>query len=489
MFNKLAHTAKHTIIYSIGNLSAKLVGFILLPLYTEYLTTGEYGIFALLEITGTIIVAVFSFKLSTGMMRWCSGKKSNEFIKSIFFTTYISALFIIVFLNLTLQLFTEDFSILFFGHTNYSDYFIILLISVSFEILNLFPFDLIRLKEKPALFVTLSLIRIITILSFNIYFIKYLQMGVKGIILSQLIGNLLVHLFSLPIIIKNMIFSFYWGELMKIFKYSIPLVFSTISMMVLTMGDRYLIKYYLNFSEVGIYSLGFKIASVINLLIVQSFQTGFLPVAYKNYNKPDYNRFFSKTLTYYAFILVFCSLGLSLFSKEIIDFFSKNKEYINAYKIVPYIAMAFIFKGIQYIYSLGLHFVKKTYYNATIIFIMALLNLLLNILFIPWFGIKGAAISTIISWIIMSFLFYKYSTKFYKVNYELRKIYLLVIMASLLYVLSQVTTIENTIFYLGLKMLILVSFPFLLYLFNFYEKVEIQYIKTFLFKVSGRKNH
>ena len=276
---------------------------------------------------------------------------------------------------------------------------------------------------------------------------------------------------------------------MKIFKYSIPLVFSTISMMVLTMGDRYLIKYYLNFSEVGIYSLGFKIASVINLLIVQSFQTGFLPVAYKNYNKPDYNRFFSKTLTYYAFILVFCSLGLSLFSKEIIDFFSKNKEYINAYKIVPYIAMAFIFKGIQYIYSLGLHFVKKTYYNATIIFIMALLNLLLNILFIPWFGIKGAAISTIISWIIMSFLFYKYSTKFYKVNYELRKIYLLVIMASLLYVLSQVTTIENTIFYLGLKMLILVSFPFLLYLFNFYEKVEIQYIKTFLFKVSGRKNH
>ncbi len=487
MLAKLKQTAKQTLIYSLGNISSKLIGFILLPLYTGYLSTVEYGMFAILEVTATIMVAVFGFKLSTAMMRWCSIEKSEFKTKSILFTTYTSSFLVIVLLNIILQPFRDSFSLLFFGNSQYQEYFLILFLSVSFEILNLFSLDLIRLKERPVFYILISITRLSTILVLNIYFIKYLSLGIKGILLSQLIGNALITLITLPVLIKNMVFNFYYSELKKMLNYGIPLVFSTISMMLLTMGDRYIIKYYLNYSEVGIYSLGYKIASVVNVLIIQSFQTGFLPIAYKNFDKPDAQRFFSKILTYYTFILVISSLGISLFAKEVIELFSKSKEFNIAYTVVPYISLAFVFKGIQYVYSLGLHFTKKTKYNASIVLLATILNFALNFILIPRFGIYGAAGATIVSWVIMSTAFYKYSFKFYKVKYELRNILVLISVGIGFYLLSLL--FQNTTVYLRiiLKSLLIIAFPIILWIFNFYEKAEINILKEFFFK-KYRKN-
>ncbi|MCK5028597.1 MAG: oligosaccharide flippase family protein [Bacteroidales bacterium] len=487
MLGKLKHTAKQTFIYSLGNISSKLIGFILLPLYTGYLQTEEYGIFAILEVTSTIMVAVLSFKLSTAMMRWCSSENIGDKAKSLLFTTYSSSFFIIILLNLTLQPFRESFSNLFFSTNIYSEYFLILLLSVSFEILNLFSFDLLRLKEKSFFYISASILRIVTILVLNIYFIKYVGLGVKGIILSQLIGNVLIYIITLPFIIKNMILKFDLPELKKMFQYGIPLIFSTISMMMITMGDRYIIKYFSNYSDVGIYSLGYKIASVTNVLIIQSFQTGFLPIAYKNFDKPDAQRFFSKILTYYTFVLVLASLGISLFSQEVIDLFSKNSDYNIAYTIVPFISLAFIFKGVQYVYSLGLHFAKKTKYNAYIVLCAAIINFIINILLIPRYGIYGAAVATIISWIIMSTAFYKFSFKYYKVKYEIKKVVLLIVTGIALYSIS--LFFNDFIFYTKIiaKSILIISFPFLLWIFRFYEKNELEILKGFVKKVFSRK--
>ncbi|MBU8893918.1 MAG: oligosaccharide flippase family protein [Bacteroidales bacterium] len=483
MLGKLKHTAKQTLIYSLGNISSKLIGFILLPLYTGYLLTEEYGIFAILEVTSTIMVAVFSFKLSTAMLRWCSSENSENRVKSLLFTTYSSAFLIIALLNLSLQPFRESFSNLFFNTNIYSDYFLILFLSVSFEILNLFSFDLLRLKEKSAFYISVSILRITAILVLNIYFIKYLGLGVKGIILSQLIGNILVFVLTIPFLLKNMILQFNIAELKRMLQYGIPLIFSTISMMIITMGDRYIIKYFLNYSEVGIYSLGYKIAGVTNVLIIQSFQTGFLPIAYKNYDKPDAQKFFSKILTYYTFVLVLASLGISLFSQEIIELFSKNSDYNIAYTVVPFISLAFIFKGIQYVYSLGLHFAKKTKYNAYIVLSAAIINFAINIILIPRYGIYGAAVATIISWVIMSTAFYKFSFKFYKVKYEIKKVILLIVTGIALYGISFVFNDFNFFIKIIFKSILIILFPIILWILNFYEKNELDIVKSFLRKV------
>lgn len=477
MLDKLKHTFKHTVIYSIGNVSLKLIGIILLPLYTTHLESSEYGAYAILEVTSMILVSVLSFRLSTAMMRWWAGTKDDYKKKSIVFTSFISAFTIVLFLNLFAFPFHNDFSILFFGTENYNEYFLILVLSVSFEILNLFPMELLRIREKSALFITITISKTLTVLFLNILLIAYYKLGIKGILIGQMTGNILVFVITFPFLKKNMTSNYNFEELRGMFKYGYPLVFTTIAMMLMNLGDRFILKYLLGYSEVGVYTIGYKISSIINIFVLQSFQMGFLPFAYRLYSDDKRaKRFFSKVLTYYTFVLIIASLSLSLFSKEIIEFFSKSKEYWPAYKIIPILSMAFVLRGIQYVISLGLHFVKKTKYNAFIVLSIAAINVGLNFLLIPKFNILGAAITTVISWMLMIILFYYFTQREYYVNYEIFKIVKLISLGIILFIISTFFNDINIILRISLKVLIIISFPWILFLAGFYEKIEIERI-------------
>ncbi len=475
MLNKLKHTFKHTFIYSIGNVSLKLIGIVLLPLYTTHLDSAEYGAYAILEVTSMIIVSVLSFRLSTAMMRWWAGTKDNHDRKSIVFTSFISAFTVVLLFNLLAFPFYKDFSSLFFGTEIYNEYFLILFLSVSFEILNFFPMELLRIKEKSALFITITISKTLAILFINILLVAYYQLGIKGILIGHMTGNILVFVITFPFLKKNIVVNYNFTEFRGMFKYGFPLVFTTIAMMLMNLGDRYILKYLIGYSEVGLYTIGYKIAGVINLFILQSFKMGFLPVAYKQYSDDSQSkRFFAKVLTYFVLILVVAGLGLSLFSKEIVEFFSKREEYWAAYRVIPLLSLAFVLQGIQYVFSLGLHYVKKTKYNAFIVLSIAILNIGLNFLLIPRYKIMGAAVTTVISWIFMIILFYYFSQREYHVDYEILKIIKIISLGIVLFVISTFFNDVSILARIALKVLIIVSFPLILYLTGFYEKIEIE---------------
>jgi O-antigen/teichoic acid export membrane protein len=477
MLNKLKNTLKHTFIYGLGNLSIKLIGLVLLPLYTKHLSSAEYGAFAILEVTSLIITYVFSFKLSTSMMRWWSTIKDDNYKKVIVFTAFSSSILVIIFLNINSFIFSKFLSDILLDDKYLYDLVRIVFLSASFEILNYYALELIRLKEKSILYVIIAILRTVVVLTLNIILVAYCNYGIKGILLSQLSGHVLVLLITFPFLRKNMILRYDWDELKKMLNYCIPLVFSTIAMMLMNMGDRYLIRYLLDFSDVGIYSLGYKISSVINIFVLQSFQMGFLPIAYKQFQTKDANRFFSKTLTYYTLILTIAALVISLFGKELIELLSKREEYFSAYKVIPFFSLAFILRGVEYVFSLGLHYTKKTKYNAIIVFSLALLNILLNFIFIPVFKIIGAAVTTVICWILMAVLFYNFSQKFYKVNYEIKKIIMIIFTGCGLFLLSFLYFDLTLHIKLLIKILSVISFPFILFLMKFYEPIEIIRLK------------
>lgn len=472
MLNHFRHTFKQTAIYSVGNLSLKAIGLVLLPLYTSHLTTSDYGILAILEVTSTLFVAFFSLKLSTSMMRWCSNESDENRRKSIVFTNYTFTWIFVILLNLVLFLLYGELSKLYFSEAGYELLFKILFASASLEIINYYPFELIRLNEKSLFYVFITLVRLVLILSLNIVFVARLEMGIEGILYSQLIGQGAVFVITLPFVIRNLTLRFDFRELRKMLNYGIPLVFASIATMLLNLGDRYIIKYILDYSQVGIYSLGYKIASVINMFLIQSFNIGFLPIAYKMYQKPEANRFFSKTLTYYTLVLVIFSYILSAFSREVIIAFARNPNFYEAYRVVPLLCFPLILRGIQYIFSLGLHFVKRTQYNAVLVITVSALNVGLNFLFIPALGIFGAAISTIICWTLLTIAFYVFSQRLYPVKYEIRKVVLLLIVfivfSGAAYLVSELPLLLS----MGVKILLLVCIPIALIPFGFYEEVE-----------------
>ena len=455
----------------------KLIGLILLPIYTDKLTTDQFGMWSLLEVTSQILVLTFGLRLSTAMIRFYSDANEGEEKGRIIFTAFGASLISIFIFNTVTQPFTASFSQLFFDSPSFSRYFTFLILWTSFEILNRLVLDLIRIKERPGYFIVIMLVKFTLILSLNIYLIVFREMGIEGIILGQLGGSVVIILVALPFMIREMKWSVDRELFGEMFRYGYPLIFSGISTLALNVGDRYLVKVYLDYHEVGIYSLSYKISSVLKLVLVQAFQLGFLPIAFNMYNKPDAPRFFSKVFTYYTFILFWSGMAIALFSRELILLFSSSETYYEAYLYVPWMVLAINLFGMQNFFIIGLHHAKKTRIVATITLFVLAFSLGLNLILIPRIGLYGAVIVAILSAGLMIYLTFRQSQKFYPIRYEIGKVATIVAVTVGLMAVSMLSANWSLILAALFKVAILALFPAVLYLFGFYEPVEIERLK------------
>jgi len=228
---------------------------------------------------------------------------------------------------------------------------------------------------------------------------------------------------------------------------------------------------------VGLYTLGYKIAGILNVFFIQSFYLALLSIAYKIYGQKGDKRYYSKMQTYFVFVLFWAGLGLSLFGKEIIKVFALNPDYWTAYKVVPYIVLAYIFSGAKSVVSLGLYLKRKTNYIAYNTIGAAVLNIGLNFILIPKYKMIGAAVATIISFVALYFVTYFVANKFYKIPYENMKLLKMLVLAVVLFFLSTLTANLNILPRILIKVAIIILFPFILYPMKFYEPIEIERIK------------
>lgn len=170
-------------------------------------------------------------------------------------------------------------------------------------------------------------------------------------------------------------------------------------------------------------------------------------------------------------------IAISLFSFEIIGLITRSREFLNAYSVVPLLAISVFFVNMREISSFGLYIVKKTNIIGMNVVVAAVINILLNIILIPKWNITGAALATIITQVIYLCMNYIKSQKEYYIPFEQGKLALLLLLGSIISFSGLLMTELNLVLRLTLKLLCLVSFPFILYLFDFYEPAEIQTIR------------
>ena len=482
MLNRLKFTLRSTVIYSIGSIGTKLIGLILLPVYTGKLTPAQYGMWSLLEVTSQLLVMIVGLRLSTAVIRFYSSSDDKDYKGKVLFLAFSVSLASILFFNAVSQPFTEKYSLLFFDTGEYALYFRYLFVWISFEVMNILILGFIRVKEKPLLYILGTTAKFTTVLLLIIYLVARKDMGIQGIILGQLAGSILMFLAFIPLLIREMKWSFDRGLFLELVRYSIPLIFSGAATFLLSFGDRYLIKMFLDYREVGLYSLSFKISNVLKIVFVQSFQLGFLPIAFSMFGKPDSKRFFSKVFTYYVFVLLWASLSVSLFAKEIIELFSTSTEYYEAYLFVPMLTLAIVFFALQNFFILGMHYAKKTSHIALITTSVLFFNIGMNILLIPVMKLYGVALTYIVTGLVMMLVNYYFSQKFYYIPFEKKRVMIIFLLALSLYLVSMLLNNAPLIFSVILKILLLAAYPVIFYILGFYDPVEIERLKGFWHK-------
>lgn len=384
---------ENTVIYALGNFGSKLLGFLLLPLYTHFLNEGQMGYYDLIMTTVSLLLPLITLQINDGMFRYVleakeEEKKLNYINNSIIITAKGIAVFSLVF---------SVFS--FFIKLEYSG---LILIQIIVTVISTLFMQISRGFQKNIIYSASGIIMTFTMLISNIIFLNFTDMLVEGLILSNIIGCVIVIAYieaRLKIIRRFSLKNSNKKLASRLLSYSIPLIPVGISWWVMNVSDRYLLKYFLGPEANGIYAVANKFPAI--LMIVNSlFYLSWQETSIVEYGSKDRDDFYTKMFNLYMVIQFTSVIGLIAFTKPVLKFLVSPPFFI-AWKFTPFLYIGAMLSAFSSFYGTGYQTSKKTRGAFTTSVIGAVANIAINIMIIPHIGIQGAALSTAASFFIM----------------------------------------------------------------------------------------
>lgn len=472
MIEHFKRFSSQTIVYGLGDAFIKAIAFFLIPLYTRMLTTEQVGIISLLTVIEVILLFILSLSLNSAVLKVFHDYKNESEKRKVFSTSAIFMGIIALFACSILFWQVESISIIIFKSANNAVCLKFVFASVFFNLFRLLGLSYFRAKEKPVYYSILNLIHFILLVGLNIIHVLFLKQGVLGVVKSSLYTSIFLFLIVITTVYKNTGVAFSKHMLIKLLHFGLPMVPGTVAIWVLNMSDRYLLIMFADTAEVGLYDIAYKFGMIVNMILVMPFRTAWLPFIFSIQHKEEADKIYSGALTYFLLIATLLFLVLTLFANEIIIIFT-TAAYLPGTKVIPFIAMAYIFYGLYYIVDIGVLLKVKTIYYTIITGIGAIVNIGLNLMLIPKYGMMAAAINTTIAYFLIFVLMYWVSRRIYPIAYEKIRVLKIVMIGIFLFFGGNLIPVNSMIFSITLKILLLISFPFLLYAINFFRSTEL----------------
>jgi O-antigen/teichoic acid export membrane protein len=473
---ELKQLGKHSLVYGLGNLLQQLGALLMLPIYTQFLTTHEYGIKELVGLSSDVVAILLATAISGAFYRFYfkyeDEKDRNEVVSTSLLSIGAIGLAAVVLLALGTRVFAD----VILDDASLYHYFLVAFTSLWFQTINSIGYNYLKANKQSGKFILLSLAKMLVAIGLNVWFVAILKIGVIGILISTLITSILMSLIlTFPLIIK-VGYRVSLPKLKEIVKFGLPLIPAQFGSFIVHLSDRYFIKEYASIADAGIYSLGYRFGALPSNFISGPFNQIFLPRRLEVYKEKDSAYIFGKIFTYYLMIMGYVGLMVAVLSKDVIIFMS-SEEFWPAHEIVPLIVLATTIFTFHYHLDIGIVISKQTKYAAYVNLSNAVVVLFLNYMLIPNYGIFGAIWATLISFIYNVVLTYYYSSKFYKTHFELIRVGKLLIVTFLIYSIAQTFQIETLFLsFISKFLFVLFSYPAFLYLFKLFSSEEIRAI-------------
>lgn len=471
MFEYFKKFFKHTTIYAIGNIISRVGAFLLLPLYTRYLSPAEYGTLEIFYVTSAVLQTFLGMMIAHAALRFYFEYDKEEDRKQVISTAFIALFIFSLPLLLLLSKYSQFFSSILFKSTAYSGFFRLVFVIIFLELTKEITLAFLRAKERSLLFISISSFQLLIQVSLNIYMLTHLKNGVYGILLGNLTSIFIAWVILSSITLRYCGINFHFPKLKAMMRYSYPFVLATFGAIVINSADRFFLKAYSTLSVIGLYALGFRFGMVIRTLLIEPFNNSFGPFRFSIMKNNDAKEFYSRTLTYFLFIVMFLSLIISIFSRDILVVMSAS-SFWDAYKVVPIIILSIILGGIANIFQTGIFLMKRTKYIFYITTVAGILTLILNWLLIPKFNMYGAAMAYFLCSLFACLATYYISQKLYPIRYEFNRIFKILWSALSIYICSLLIVGDNIVLIIFLKFILIMCFPFILKILKFYEKEE-----------------
>lgn len=410
--------AKLGVIYAIGQVLSKALSFILLPIYTRQLGTVGYGQLAIADTVLDFIGAFVICGVYSGYYRFYREYDENQ-RRKLKNTAINFALTLAVFDIILVLIIGRPIAKLIFGFNNeYKILVLVVLRGVIVQISTLLMCDY-TLNYKAVITVTTNLVNLVMNMCFSIFLVVYLKQGIVGVYKGYIYSNLIILIYLVIINIKAYRLEFDKGMLKNMLTFSAGYIPASLASTVLTLSDRYFLAGYRGYSETGIYSIGYKFGTLIEPIFITPFKAAFTPYKFQVWKDDDAQCKLNNMFIKYHFIGCFIILIISFYCKSVIFIFTTN-AYSDVYKLVPLILLSYFLYEQNSFYSLGIEIQNKTYLESFILISGGIINIILNILFIPKCGMYGAAVATIVSYIIINIMYILYAMPMYYIRYNFK---------------------------------------------------------------------
>lgn len=418
LFPKLREAAAHTLIYGLGSVLQTSLGFILIPLYTRHFTPDTYGVLILLTLVGTFAGAVFYLGSTSALARSYYDYVSLDDRRVVVGTALRVAL-----LGAAAQVLLgvaggRALSLAFIGSATYAPHVVAALAGSALTFINAIFFMVLRFLRRSVLVIVLSLTVLVLTTGLIVYFLVWRDLGVMAPLLGTLLGQAVL-MVALVVLTREHV-SLRWSarELRVQLAFGLPAVVIGLTYYLLDSVDRFLLAHYTTLSDVGVYSLGYRIGMLIQIVLVLPFGQIWTPMRMEYRQDPGAPRLFRTIMTYYALIGMWIAVALAVFGREIILLVGGHREYLSAYRVVPFVALGHLVYGAINILDSGIIFTRKLMYHVYIFLLGLVANVGLNLLFIPRYGYMAAAAATLSSYLLVVAVVAVVSNRLYRVDLD-----------------------------------------------------------------------
>lgn len=413
--------AKNTFIIVIGKICTQFISFFLIPLYTSYLETSDYGTVDLINTYISLLIPIVTLQLEQATFRFLLDFRENEDKKSILITSIIKKLFVHFIIYLAIYLLVSNFINLDYKYFLVTNIFVCMFSSILLQIARGFG--------KTKIYTYGSMVTGITQVTLNVLLIAVLKINASGVLISNLIANIICCLFLCAKLNISKYFNINVKTdklLMKeMYRYSLPMIPNSISWWVVNVSDRTIISAMLGLAYNGIYSISNKFANIY-ILVYNLFNLSWTETVSLHINDKDSNEFLKKMIN--RLFNVFASMCILIIAilPLIFDVFVKG-EYRTAYNYMPILLISSLFNVVVGLYSAIYVAKKETKELAKSSVVAAIINIVLNIALINFIGLYAAAISTLVSYFVMMITRYVDVKKYVNAKLKFNNIVVIII--------------------------------------------------------------
>ncbi len=436
--------AGQTAVYGISTIASRILNFFLTPIYTKVYPLKVYGIFTEMYSYASILNALLSFGMETTFFRYLNKKEGQK--ELIYSNTFMMIAFISAVFLFTILAFVNPIAVWLKDATNtplvdyvlYVKFFSFMLV---IDALSVVPFARLRADGKPGRYSVLKIINILTFISLNLFFIFVIPFVIKNhfpladffrswyqekwigyVFISNLIASFLTLILLLPELLKVQ-FKLDKKLLAEMMLYSLPIFIANLSFIVNENLDKIflgrLLPAAISQTQVGIYGACCKIAIFLSIFI-NAFRLGAEPFFFSHAKNENAKQTYATIMNYFVMIITLIFVGI-VANIEILKHFIRNESYWIGLDVVPILLFGYVSLGIYMNLSIWYKLSDQTKYGLYISGVGAVITIVLNLIFIPFYGYMASAWVSLIAYTSMMILSYILGQKNYAIPYHLKR--------------------------------------------------------------------